>query len=117
MKTEPGDVVVVKLNPTQGAEKKKTRPCLVLTPASKLGLVTVVPITEARGARSSPIFVAIADYSAAGLSKPSVVDTWQLRCVDAPLRFQQRLGRVPEEVMDEVKQRLANILGIDEKHL
>ncbi len=117
MKTEPGDVVVVKLDPTEGAEKKKTRPCLVLTPTSKLGLATVVPITEARGARSSPIFVTITDYAAAGLGKPSVVDTWQLRCVDGSLRFKQRLGSVTDEVMDEVKQRLAYILGIDEKHL
>lgn len=117
MKVEPGAIFWVRLDPTVATEKNKKRPCLVLTPTSKLGLATVVPITDAGGVRPSSIFVPIKDWKGCGLDKPAMIDTWQMRCLHVSRFDGAQVGVVGDEVMDEVKKRLANILGIDEQHL
>jgi mRNA interferase MazF len=44
------DVVLVKLDPTQGSELKKTRPCLIISPdsmnESRLATLIVAPLTS-----------------------------------------------------------------------
>lgn len=111
-----GDVVYVNLDPTRGAEKNKTRPCLVLEIGeSPLSLLILVPITEDNGRRGR-FFVPIRDFDDAGLTKESVVDCYQIRCLDTS-RVLERVGEVDEDVMDHVKRTLAMILDIAEEHV
>jgi mRNA interferase MazF len=111
-----GDVVEVDLNPTIGAEKNKVRPCLIieggLTP---LELVIVLPITDAKQ-KNSPIFVSIIDLKIAGLKKPSVVDTYQIRAISTK-RVIRKLGHASKQEMFKIRFNLARILSIDEAHL
>ena len=118
MKTEAGDVYWLQLDPTKGREQQKTRLCLVMTRQSVLGLASIVPITDAAGKRASDLFVAIPSWKELGFEKPSMVDTWQIRCVDVAARVRgARLCALPLPLMDEVRRCLANILGIEEAHL
>lgn len=110
---EAGDVVIVNLDPTVGSEKNKTRACLVIEGmASRIGLCIVVPITDADGNRKSKIFVPVIDQKQAGLQKPSVVDTYQIRAVDKS-RIKRKLGQVDDVTLANVRRNLAMIIGID----
>jgi mRNA-degrading endonuclease toxin of MazEF toxin-antitoxin module len=72
----------VDLNPTVGPEKKKERFCLVIEKSnSPLNLIMILPITNDTGKRNSQFYVPIADLKQAGLSKPSVIDCYQIRTV------------------------------------
>ena len=110
----PGDVVRIDLDPSKGKEQQKVRPALVVSDTNPLGLVVVLPITDA-GKKVGRLFVPIIDLKAAGLSKDSVVDVFQIRCID-PVRLKGKLGTV-SDVMNKVRAALADVLGIDEEHV
>ncbi len=111
-----GHIVEVDLNPTMGAEKSKVRPCLIIEGGlTALELVIVLPITDAKQ-KSSPIFVPVMDLKLAGLKKPSVIDTYQIRAISTK-RILQKLGAVSKQEMFKVRFNLARILSIDEAHL
>lgn len=112
---QASDVAHVCLDPTVGAEMRKTRPCVVIEAGgSPLELAIVLPITD--GAfKSSKIFVQIDDLKSAGLMKPSAVDCYQLRAV-ALERISPRIGALSKQVMFEVRRRLSFFLDIGEEH-
>jgi mRNA interferase MazF len=112
----PGDVVRVDLDPSKGKEQTKIRPALVVSDTNPLGLVVVLPITDADKKEGKKLFVPIVDLKRAGLSKPSVVDVFQIRCID-PVRIKGTMGKVTLDVMNPVRVALANMLGIDEEHV
>lgn len=113
---EVGDIVLVDLDPTRGAEKKKTRPCVVMeSKASVLGLFLAVPITDDKQ-QKSPLFVRIKHWKECGLTKPSIIDAYQIRSLDCS-RILKVLGKAPEDILNEVKKILAILLAIDESHL
>ena len=115
-KLKAGDVVYVNLDPAKGAEKNKVRPCLIVEAGtSSLPLVIVLPITEDNGRRGR-LFVQVGDYQKAGLSKPSVVDCYQIRCLDVA-RLETPVGEVTEDVLEKVRRTLAIILDIGEEHV
>jgi mRNA interferase MazF len=116
-KIEVGAIVQVNLNPTVGSEAKKTRPALVLENGSNslLDLIIICPITNAKNKDFSP-FVRLIDYKAAGLTKASVVDSYQVRCISRD-RVCSVMGRASETDLDQVRTNLALILNIGEEHL
>ena len=79
-----GQIWQVDLNPTQGAEIRKERPCVVVSSdlIGKLPLKLVVPITE-WDARfiDSPWLVKIEPNSQNNLDKTSAADAYQVRSV------------------------------------
>ena len=111
----PGEVVRIALDPSKGSEQQKTRPCLVVSDSSPLGLVVVLPITDGDGKRGR-LFVPIPDIKTAGLTKASVVDCFQIRCIDPTERAKGTMGTVGDDVMSNVRAVLADVLGIDEEH-
>jgi len=120
---EAGDIVRVDLNPTVGHEKRKERFCLVVEKGcSHLDLIIVLPITEDTGKRGNKLYVQIADLKQAGLRKPSVVDCYQIRTVSIERLVKNKSGsfasgKVSEDVMFEVRTRLALLLDIGEEHI
>jgi mRNA interferase MazF len=113
---EEGEVVLVSLDPAIGSEQRKTRSCVVLEGRSHpLGLCLVVPITDANSKRS-PLFVPIGSLEKAGLTKPSVVDTYQIRSIDKS-RIKDRKGHVDEETLDKILSAIRFVIGIESKHL
>jgi mRNA interferase MazF len=120
---EVGDIVRVALDPTVGQEKKKERFCLVIEKGnSHLNLIIILPITNDTGKRSSQFYVPIKDLKEAGLHKPSVVDCYQIRTISIERLVKSKsgaftIGKAGEDVLFEVRQRLAWLLDIGEEHV
>lgn len=123
LRIEAGDIVRVDLNPTVGHEKKKERFCLVVEKGSShLDLIIVLPITNDTGKRSNKLYVQIDDLKQAGLHKPSVIDCYQIRTISIERLVKNKSGsfasgKVNEDVIFEVRKRLALLLDIGEEHI
>ena len=106
MMPQRGEVWWVSLDPTQGAEIRKTRPCLVLsanTVNRHRNTVVVVPFSTAARAHP-PITVAV---TCQGQEAVAVVD--QVRAV-AKHRLRTRLETATPETLQAVVKALARIL-------
>ena len=109
-----GEVWLINLDPTVGAEIKKTRPAVVVSDDAIgiLPLKVIVPITEWRDHYAvAPWMVRLEPDAENGLSKPSAADAFQVRSV-AQERFARRLGKLPDKVMREISRALAVVLNI-----
>jgi mRNA interferase MazF len=83
---------------------RKVRPALVLSSDAlgRLPIKLVAPITEWKQSFERHIWhVPIEPDETNGLTKKSAVDALQLRSLDIS-RFQQRIGRIPADLMEEV---------------
>lgn len=103
-----GDIWWVSLDPTQGSEIKKTRPCVVLSHNTINRLrrtVVVVPLSTAAKSHP-PITVPV---NCQGGDAVAVVD--QIRAV-AKHRFKNKIESLSLEELDEVCQAVAIILEI-----
>ena len=100
------DVFLIRLDPTQGREIRKTRPCLIISPDEMnrhIGTVMVAPMTT-RG-RSYPSRV---HCRFQGRDGQIVLD--QLRGVDRR-RLTRKLGRIDSRAGDTVLTVLAEIFA------
>lgn len=103
-----GDVWRVSLDPTQGSEIKKTRPCVVLThnTVNKLRkTVIVVPLSSAAGPHP-PITVPVICQ---GREVVAVID--QIRAV-AKHRFTSKIDMIAPNDLDAIIRALSTILEI-----
>ena len=92
-----GEVYLVTLDPTQGREIRKTRPCLVVSPDelnAHLGTFIVAPLTT--GSHPYPFRVAC---RVAGKAGHVVLD--QLRTVDHA-RLLRRVAKLPSATLSAV---------------
>ncbi len=101
MSISRGEIWRVNLNPTVGAEIRKTRPVIVVN-SDAIGVLPirlVAPITEWKDYFAGNVWhVKLEPDATNGLTKTSVVDTLQLRGVDRR-RFVRKLGEVLPSVM------------------
>ena len=109
-----GDLFWVNLDPTIGAEIKKTRPCVVISPdaANQAGpLVIVAPISKSEGEKvlfhEVPLSKGIA-----GLSFDSKIKVFQLRCVDKKRLSPARTGALPPEVIRRLDEKIRIVTGL-----
>lgn len=104
MNVKRGEIWLVNLDPTLGAEIQKTRPVVVVN-SNSIGVLPirlVAPITEWKDYFLGNIWhVKLEPNSANGLTKPSAVDTLQLRGIDT-LRFIRKLGEVSPQMMKAI---------------
>ncbi len=106
------EIWLVNLDPTLGAEIRKTRPVVVVNSDSigTLPIRLVAPITEWKDYFSRNVWhVKLEPNLTNGLTKPSVVDTLQLRGIDT-LRFVRKLGEVSPEVMRAIVVAIAAVI-------
>jgi mRNA interferase MazF len=106
---------LVNLDPSIGAEIKKTRPAIIVSDDSlgKLPLRVIVPITEWKDRYNiAPWMIKIESNSQNGLAKDSSADCFQVRSVSLK-RFVRRLGFISEIIMDEIKIGLSKVLSIE----
>jgi mRNA interferase MazF len=106
MNTNPqrGEVWLVNLDPTIGAEIKKTRPVVVISCnfVGKLPLKVVVPITDWNATFDSYIWHVRIEHTAEnGLAKRSTADTLQIRSLDLR-RFIRKFGFLPDNTLKEI---------------
>ena len=109
-----GYIYWVNLDPTIGAEIKKTRPCVVISPdsANRGGpLIIVAPITKAEGKKTyfHEIFL---PKGTANLNHPSKIKAFQLRCIDKKRLCQPVVGSLPAEHIAELNEKLRIVTGL-----
>jgi len=112
MKINRGEIWKVNLDPTIGAEIRKTRPVVVVSSdaVGVLPIKLVAPITEWKDYLAQNVWhVKVVPDSTNGLTKISAVDTLQLRGVDAQ-RFIENLGRVSPEVLKSIVAAIAAVI-------
>jgi mRNA interferase MazF len=110
-----GEVWLVNLDPTIGAEIKKTRPAVIVNDDAVgiLPLKVIVPITEWRDRYMvAPWMVRLEPTPENGLDKPSAADAFQVRSV-AQQRLVRTLGKLSESTMQEITRALAVVLVIE----
>jgi mRNA interferase MazF len=109
---ERGEIWLVNLDPTIGAEIRKTRPVVVVS-SDAIGVLPiklVAPITEWKDHLAQNIWhVKVVPDSTNGLTKTSVVDTLQLRGLDTQ-RFVQKPGSVSPPVMRSIVAAMAAVI-------
>jgi mRNA interferase MazF len=109
-----GEVWLINLEPTIGAEIKKTRPAVIVNDDAIgiLPLKVIVPITDWKDHYTvAPWMVRLEPDVENGLDKLSAADAFQVRSV-AQERFVRRLGILSDTVMQEIAGALAVVLGI-----
>lgn len=109
-----GDIWLVSLNPTKGHEMQKCRPCVVISQDTlhHLPLKIICPITEWQEKYSvSHWHITLESNSSTGLNKRSLVDSFQIRCIDEK-RFIKRIGVVNEEELLDIVSAVALIIDV-----
>ena len=105
---EAGDIVWLTFDPQAGREQAGRRPALVISPRIynvRSGLALACPITNQ--AKGYPFEVPVPS----GHGPTGVILADHVKSVDWKARRAERLGHCPNEVTDEVRARLAPLLG------
>lgn len=104
-----GDIYWVRLDPTDGKEINKTRPCLVISSniANQSNLIVVAPITSSVERIFPGIEVAITLDG-----KPGKVVVRQMRCIDKKARLSRKIDSISPETMKQVEAAIKVILGL-----
>ncbi len=109
-----GEIWLINLDPTVGAEIKKNRPAVIVNDNSlgRLPLKVIVPITEWKENYSiAPWMIKIEPDSQNGLNKTSTADCFQVRSL-SELRFVKLIGKVDQDICEQIKEGLAKVLSI-----
>jgi mRNA interferase MazF len=110
-----GEIWLINLDPTVGAEIQKTRPAVIVNDDAlgKLPLKIIVPITDWKDRYEiAPWMTKIYPNAINGLTKISAADSFQIRSV-AQERFIKRIGIASEADMEEIKAGIAKVLSLD----
>lgn len=103
-----GDLVWLDFDPQAGREQAGRRPALVLSPKlynRRSGLALFCPITNQTKGYAFEVSLP------AGCGVTGVVLADHVKSADWRIREARRIGRVPQETLDEVLARLAPLLG------
>jgi len=109
------EIWLINLDPTIGAEIKKTCPAVIVSDNAlgKLPLKIIVPITDWKDKYDiAPWMVKIIPNTKNGLTKNSSADCFQVRSVSNK-RFVKRLGSVSDLIMDKIRIGMSKVLSID----
>ena len=104
------EIWLVNLDPTLGAEIRKTRPCVIVSndAVGALPLRVIAPLTDFKERyRTVPWMVVIEPDAKNNLPKPSVVDLFQVRCV-----AEERLIRKTGKLSDTLQVRMDSALKV-----
>jgi mRNA interferase MazF len=99
-----GEVWLVELNPTRGQELQKTRPVIVISSDlfDAIALKIAIPITSWQEKFiERPFMVRIDASSDNGLDRNSAGNILQVRSLSTD-RFVKKLGKVSEEILQEI---------------
>jgi mRNA interferase MazF len=109
-----GEVWLINLDPTVGAEIQKTRPAVIVSEDAigALPLRVIVPLTDWKERYEiAPWLVRIVPDANNGLSKPSAADAFQIRSV-SQARFVRRIGKISKTHLQEILQAIQTVIGV-----
>jgi len=110
-----GEIWLICLDSTIGAELKKTRPAIVVNDNSlgKLPLKIIVPFTDWKDHyKMAPWMVKISPDINNNLSKESAADCFQIRSLSEE-RFIKKIGKINSSELEEIKDALSKVLTIE----
>jgi mRNA interferase MazF len=105
---DQGDLAWVNFDPQAGREQAKNRPGLILTTSdfnAATGLLVVCPITRTERPWRTRV-------SLAGTTTSGFIMIEQLKSLDWQARGAAFIERVPQSLLDDVKSRIATMLGL-----
>jgi mRNA interferase MazF len=108
-----GEIWLVNLDPTVGAEIKKTRRAIIISvdDLGKLPLKIIAPITEWKEHYADyPWMVKITPSERNCLSKISAIDCFQVKSVSVE-RFTEKIGSVESEIITKVHEAVNIVIG------
>jgi len=108
-----GEIWLINLDPSVGAEMKKSRPALIINTDSlgKLPLKIIAPITDWKDIYSNyPWMVKITPTKQNCLTKISAIDCFQIRSVSVE-RFLDFLGSVESEIIAYAQEAITKVIG------
>ncbi len=109
-----GEIWLINLSPTLGAEMQKTRPAVIANDDAVgiLPLKVIVPITDWKDRYAqAPWMVRLEPSPGNGLSKPSTADAFQVRSLSEQ-RFVSRLGSLSPGEMEAIGSALRTVLKL-----
>lgn len=108
-----GDVVIVRLDPAEGHEMKKTRPAVVVqnNVGNKNSSTTIV--APATGTYRGYPFEVLVEAAGSPFEKDSSVRLDQIRVVSIEKRIRSVIGDLDAETMDAVDEALKLSLGLN----
>ncbi|GEM_PF-721153 len=110
------DIVLVKLDPTKGFEKKGTRPAVVVQNnrinESLVNTTVVIPLTT----KDRQVYFTIAVWKSKqnGLAHDSTIELTQIRVIDRS-RIIKSLGVLDEQYRPELQQKLTHFFDINDE--
>lgn len=110
-----GDILLVDLNPTIGAEITKVRPVIIVSSNSigKLPLKIVVPITDWKTKfENADWMTRITPNQTNNLTKISAADSFQVRSISEN-RFIKQIGKVNTLTMNSIKEALSVVFNFE----
>jgi mRNA interferase MazF len=108
-----GEIWLINLDPTVGAEIRKTRPAVIVSEDAigVLPLRVIVPLTDWKERYAvAPWMIQILPDAQNGLSKPSAADVFQIRSV-LQERFVQCLGALNRDQLRQVLWAIQIVIG------
>ncbi|MCL2026886.1 MAG: type II toxin-antitoxin system PemK/MazF family toxin [Bacteroidales bacterium] len=109
-----GEIWLINLDPTIGAEMKKTRPAVIVNDdqLGKLPLRVIVPITDWKEHYSTASWmVAINPSAQNGLTKKSSADCFQIRSVSKD-RLIKQIGSITSYETLQIQEGIARIVSL-----
>jgi mRNA interferase MazF len=108
-----GEIWLINLDPTIGAEMKKTRPALIINDndMGRLPLKIIVPVTDWKDRYEiAPWMIKIVPNLRNGLAKESSIDCFQIRSV-AEERLIKCLGCITKDEILQVQEGITKVIG------
>ena len=111
-----GLIIDVNLDPTQGSETGKTRPCIIVTNdtySQRVPIIQVVPITAWNEKKARIVTnITIEPTSENGLDKKSIADCLQTRPIDHRLRLVAVRGQLSLAQLRKIDQALRSVFSL-----
>ncbi|TXN24934.1 type II toxin-antitoxin system PemK/MazF family toxin [Methylobacterium sp. WL19] len=106
---EPGDLILVDLDPVLGTEQRGKRPVLIISTLEMntlTGRIIICPVTRNRDPWPTKVFLP------EGLGADGAVLADQVRSIDRRARILRSLGTVPDPILAEVRAKVAALIGL-----
>lgn len=110
-----GEVWQVNLDPTIGAEIKKSRPCVIVNQdaLASLPLKIIVPLTTWNEKfKTAPWHVRVKPTRQNGLKTDSSADTFQVRAISEK-RLVKKFGVLAPDVLEDINHAISISLALD----
>lgn len=108
-----GEIWLINLDPTIGAEIRKTRPAVIVSEDAIgiLPLRVIVPLTDWKERYDiAPWMVLLEPDTQNGLAKPSAADAFQIRSI-AQERFIQLMGSLNDDQLKQILTAIQIVIG------